>query len=75
MDESQWFTLLITVRSKRILIHLNDKQVVDYTEPSDVQRPPERAGRLLDPTGGGIALQGRDPKSAFYFKSVRIRAL
>lgn len=75
VDESQWFKVHITVRDKRITIALNDKQVVDYTEPPDVKRPPERSGRLLSPDGGAIALQGHDPKSVFYFKDIRLKVL
>ncbi len=75
VDESQWFRVRITVRGQRILVHLNDRQVVDYTEPAGVERPKERAGRLLSPNGGGIALQAHDPKSVFYFKDLRIKRL
>ena len=75
VDDTKWFHVRVTVRDKRITIHINDKLVVDYTEPSGVQRPPERAGRLLDPNGGAIALQAHDPKSVFYFKDIRLRPL
>ena len=75
VDESQWFKVRVTVNGKRIMIHLNDKPVVDYTEPENVTRPPERAGRLINPQGGGIALQAHDPGSVFYFKDIRIKPL
>lgn len=75
VDESQWFLVRITVRDRRITVHLNGQQVVDYTEPPGVQRPVERAGRLLNPEGGGIALQGHDPESVFYFRDLRIKRL
>ena len=75
VDETQWFRVRITVRDKRITVHLNDRLVVDYTEPPSVQRPPERAGRLLRAEGGAIALQAHDPKSVFYFKDIRIKRL
>ncbi len=75
VDESQWFQIRVTVRDKRITIELNGKQVVDYTEPPDVTRPKERAGRLIDPEGGGIALQAHDPGSVFYFKDIRLQML
>lgn len=75
VDESQWFKVRIMVKGQRITIQVNDKQVVDYTEPPNVVRPKERAGRLLNPAGGAIALQAHDPKSIFYFKRVRVRAL
>lgn len=75
VDESQWFKVRVTVNGKHITIHLNDKQVVDYTEPENVTRPPERAGRVINPQGGGIALQAHDPGSVFYFKEIRIKPL
>ena len=75
VDESQWFRIRITVKDKNIVVHLNDKKVIDYTEPANVQRPKERAGRVLDPKGGAIALQAHDPGSVFYFKDIRIREL
>ncbi len=75
VDETTWFTTLITVRGQRITVQLDGKIVVDYTEPAGVQRPPERIGRKLNPAGGALALQAHDPGSTFYFKSVRIRRL
>jgi hypothetical protein len=75
VDETKWFTTLITVRGQRITIALDGKTVVDYVEPPNVQRAGERAGRKLDPAGGAIALQAHDPTSTFYFKSVRVRRL
>ena len=75
VDETKWFTTRITVKDRRIVIQVNGQTTVDYTEPENVVRPPEREGRKLNPLGGAIALQGHDPKSTFYFKSVRIRSL
>ncbi len=75
VDESQWFRVRIRVEGKHITVQLNDKSVVDYTEPPNVQRPPDRAGRKLNPAGGAIALQGHDPGSTFYFKDIRIKRL
>jgi hypothetical protein len=75
VDETQWFTLYVRIDGKRIVVRVNDQTVVDYTEPDDVVRPPERAGRKLNPKGAGIALQAHDPKSTFYFKSIRVRPL
>ena len=75
LDESQWFRVRITVQGRHITVQLNDQTVVDYTEPDNVQRPPERAGRKLNPAGGALALQGHDPGSTFYFKDIRIKRL
>lgn len=75
VDETQWFTVRVVVKDKRITIAINGQQLVDYTEPPDAQRPPERAGRLFSNTGGAIALQAHDAKSVWYFKSIRIKRL
>jgi hypothetical protein len=75
VDETKWFTTKITVQDRRIVIQINGQTTVDYTEPENVVRPPERKDRKLNPLGGAIALQAHDPKSVFYFKSVRVRAL
>lgn len=75
VDESRWFGVRITVQGKHIVVQLNDQTVVDYTEPENLQRPAERAGRKLNPAGGAIALQGHDPRSVFYFKDIRIKRL
>ncbi len=75
VDEAQWFRVRITVQGKHITVQLNEKTVVDYTEPENVERPAERAGRKLNPAGGAIALQGHDPGSTFYFKDIRIKRL
>lgn len=75
VDETQWFKVRIRVENKRIAVWINDKQTVDYTEPEKPERPPARAGRLLDPQGGGIALQAHDPNSFYWFKDIRVRRL
>lgn len=75
VDESQWFRVRLTVKDRHIVVHLNDSIVVDYTEPANVKRPKERAGRVLNPNGGAIALQAHDPGSVFFFKDLRIRPL
>jgi hypothetical protein len=75
VDETQWFTLRITVQDRRIVVAVNGKTTVDYTEPDNAPRPKDRKGRLLNPQGGAIALQAHDPKSVFYFKDIRIRPL
>ena len=75
VDETEWFTIRIVVQDKRITAAINGQQVLDYTEPDNVQRPPERAGRLFDPAGGAIALQAHDPQSVWYFKDLRLKRL
>ena len=75
VDETKWFTVRVVVRGKRITIALDGKEVVDYTEPADVVRPKERAGRRFSPEGGAIALQAHDAGSVWYFKDIRVKRL
>ncbi len=75
VDETKWYRVHIIVRDEHITIFINDQKTVDYTEPPNVKRPKERAGRKLDPNGGAIALQAHDPGSIYYFKDIRIKRL
>ncbi len=75
VDETKWFDVRVVVNGKRIIIKINSELTVDYTEPEDVQRPPERAGRLFAEQGGAIALQAHDKNSVWYFKSIRVKRL
>jgi hypothetical protein len=75
VDDSQWFTVRIRVEGQRIQVWLNDARVVDYTEPENVQRSPQRSGRVLRAEGGAIALQAHDDRSTFHFKTIRVRKL
>ncbi len=75
LDDTQWFETRIRVQGKRIQIWLDGKQVVDYLEPENPIRKPNRKGRLLNPEGAAIALQAHDPDSLWQFKEIRIRRL
>jgi Domain of Unknown Function (DUF1080) len=73
LPDNQWFTQHITVQGKRIVVRLNGKVVVDYTEPDNVERPPDMAGRKL--SRGTLALQGHDPGSKVLFKNIMVKPL
>ena len=73
VKDNVWFTEHITVQGKRVIIKINDKTVVDYTEPANVQRPKEMVGRIL--SSGTFALQGHDPNSKVYFKNIMVKPL
>ena len=73
VKDNEWYTESITVQGKRVIIKINDKTVVDYTEPENVQRGRDMAGRVI--SSGTFALQGHDPKSKVYFKDIMVRAL
>ena len=73
VGDNEWFVERVTVRGRRIIIQVNREIVVDYTEPDDLQRPENMAGRLL--SSGTIALQGHDPRSKVFYREVRIKLL
>jgi hypothetical protein len=71
--DNEWFTMDIKVEGKHVTVRVNDKQLVDYTEPAGVQRPAEQAGRVL--SSGTFALQAHDPKSTVYYKNIMVKPL
>lgn len=73
VKDYEWYTEQITVQGKRVVIRINDKVVVDYTEPENVERPKDMAGRLI--SSGTFALQGHDPKSKVYYKNIIVKPL
>lgn len=73
VKDNVWFTESISVRGKRVIIKINDKVVVDYTEPENPERPKGMEGRLI--SNGTFALQGHDPKSKVYFKNIMVKPL
>jgi len=73
VNDNEWFTEEIIVQGKRVTVKLNNKVVVDYTEPANLQPPKESAGRII--SNGTFALQGHDPKSKVYFKNIVVKPL
>ena len=73
VKDDEWFTMHIKVKGKRITVKINDKQVVDYTEPENAERNEGMKERLL--SSGTFALQGHDPKSKVYFKNIYVKIL
>lgn len=71
--DNEWFTEYIIVQGKHVVIKVNDKVVVDYTEPENVQRPQNMIGRII--SSGTFALQGHDPKSKVYFRNIQVKPL
>lgn len=73
VEDDQWFTQEVIVNGKRIVVRVNGEVTTDYTEPENVQRSPEFAGRLL--SHGTIALQGHDPGSEVHVRKIMIKPL
>ena len=71
--DSEWFDYHITVKGKNIKIAVNGKELVNYTEPENPERPESFKGRLL--SEGTFAIQGHDPKSVTYVKDIEVKIL
>lgn len=66
--DNVWFTEEIIVQGKHIVIKVDGKTLVDYTEPEGTT-----ADRRL--SRGTFALQGHDPGSKVHYKNIRVKVL
>jgi len=73
VKDNQWFMMEIMVAGKRIVVKVDDKTLMDFTEPLDHKPPKSHPGRFL--SRGTFALQNHDPKSRVYFKNIRVKLL
>jgi hypothetical protein len=73
VKDYEWYTETVKVEGKRVTISVNDKTVVDYTEPEDVKRSANDAQRVI--SSGTFALQGHDPNSIVHYRNIRVREL
>jgi len=70
--DNVWFTEYIKVTGNHVIVKINDKTVVDYTQPANVP-PPGKKGPI--DSSGTFALQGHDPGSTVYFKNIMVKVL
>ena len=70
--DNEWFTEHIIVKGRHIVVKVDGKTVVDWTQPEDfkVANQPERK---ID--SGTFALQGHDPDSVVYYKNIMVKPL
>jgi len=73
VKDNEWYTEYISVQGKHVVIKINDKTVVDYTEPENLQRPAGQEQKRI--SSGTFALQGHDPKSIVYYKNIKVKPL
>lgn len=73
VKDREWYTEYIKVEGKRVIIKVNGKTVVDYTEPENVERGKGQEERLI--SNGTFALQAHDPNSIVYYKDIQVKIL
>jgi hypothetical protein len=71
--DNEWSTYVIRVEGKHIVLTVNGKTTVDYTEPTPPNRKKGREGRVI--SSGTFALQAHDPNSKCWFRNIRVKAL
>lgn len=71
--DNEWFTEHIIVQDKHIIIMVNGKTTVDWTEPENWEPPSGMPGRRI--SSGTFALQGHDPGSTVYYKNIMVKPL
>jgi hypothetical protein len=72
--DDEWVTQTIIVKGNTIVVKINDRQVVSWTQPADWNGGREGPGRRIGGPGT-IALQAHDQNSAVLYKNIRIKAL
>ena len=65
VKDREWYTYHVKVQDKQVTVKINDKTVVEYTEPGS-------AGKLDQ---GTFAFQSHDPNSTVRYKNVRVKRL
>lgn len=71
--DNVWFTQHIIVRGKRIIVKVDGKTVMDFTEPEGFKPPENHPLRRV--ASGTFAFQAHDPKSKVLFKNVMVKPL
>lgn len=71
--DDEWFTEHIIVKGDTVTVRVNDKELVNWTQPKEWATSEKFAKRVMTP--GTIALQAHDPNSTVYYKNIRIKPL
>ena len=71
--DDEWFTEHIIVKDDTITVRVNDKQVVQWTQPAEWATDPKLSRRMMKP--GTVALQAHDPGSTVHYKNIRVKPL
>ena len=73
VEDNTWWTQHIIVKGKQVIIKINEKEVVNYTEPDNQKAFDGSFERRLG--SGTFALQGHDPGSTVTYRNIRVKRL
>lgn len=70
--DNEWWTQHIAVKGNKVTVRINDKVVLEYTEPPGAQASKSFTRKLNE---GTFALQAHDPKSVIRYRNIRVKRL
>lgn len=70
VGDDKWWTYHIIVKNKRVVLKIDDKTTVDWTQPDGFELK-GNTGRKIG--SGTFAFQAHDPGSVCYFKNVMVK--
>lgn len=71
--DNEWFTYDIIVKGDHVTLKINGDVVNDWTQPAGFKPPGGHPGRYLHQ--GTFALQGHDPGSQTWYRSIKVKTL
>jgi hypothetical protein len=73
VKDNEWYTQEIIVEGRHVVLKINGKVMVDYTEPEGKKAFDDSFERRLGE--GTFAFQAHDPKSKVFFKNIQVKRL
>ena len=73
VKDNEWYTQEIIVEGRHVVLKINGKVMVDYTEPEGKKAFDDNFERRLGE--GTFAFQAHDPKSKVFFKNIQVKRL
>jgi hypothetical protein len=70
--DKKWWTQEILVEGRKVTVKVDDKIVLQYTEPAGAQAGGDFSRKLGE---GTFALQGHDPGSTIRYRNIRVKRL
>jgi hypothetical protein len=72
-NDDEWFTQMVIVNGRHIIVAVDGKIVNDYIAPEKMEREEGWENNVLG--SGTFALQGHDPGSEVHYKNIKVRPL
>src|SRR5688500_9473219 len=73
VKDNEWITEHIIVKDKKVIVKINDRTVVKYTEPVSTDSLANIDGKKI--SSGTCALHRHDPASKVFYKEVLVKPL